>query len=190
MRKQRKIIRIDLVFENCEVAHLETKDFNYFSLFGIKRCISNCNGYELLEMNISSQLFIRFEDLKSVTYPGFSETPKSLYGRLKNCSDVTHVDIIYDDGSSDYIGVAWGGSNHFFNAHQIIKYRKYPSGERLYLLVIARKWTLYKIIRYLLFQIKNNLYYKPKKYFFWKRMRKPPKKWRLGVIQIFRFLWR
>jgi hypothetical protein len=60
---------------------------------------------------------IKIEDLRTMIYP----QEENILERLKNGIDVTHVSINFEDESSMYISVPWGGKNQYLNMFQFFK---------------------------------------------------------------------
>ena len=113
-----KIKRIDIVFENCEVAELEPSMFTSFLCESItKSYLINCYQYrkgEIIE-EISCDyfsIFINKKGLKQKTKMG-TFIRDILKNRIKN-NDITHVDIMFEN-SNKYISVPWNGGTNYKN---------------------------------------------------------------------------
>ncbi|MBR4588319.1 MAG: DNA translocase FtsK [Lachnospiraceae bacterium] len=110
----RQVEKIMLVFENCETAVLSVGD------------MYKSDVYSLHIKDVSKQ--IRSYALNSVcevitcSYVSFILNPNAnqnmqwseidLFECLSKYRDITHIDVMYDDGTDDYIEVPWGDDDY------------------------------------------------------------------------------
>ena len=110
----RQVEKIMLVFENCETAELSAGD------------MYKSDVYSLHIKDVSKQ--IRTYALNSVcevitcSYVSFILNPNAnqnmqwseidLFECLSKYRDITHIDVMYDDGTDDYIEVPWGDDDY------------------------------------------------------------------------------
>ena len=146
--KDKLIKELHLVFENCEGAVISIKDILVYSFQDIQN--SMCKGCCSIEGSVDfyrriNSGFIIFKDLENLNYKSWGDDKnKSLFDRLTKHSDITNIDIIYNDGTSDYINVPWKSViNRYRNLFQNIKKNKY--GE--WYISFHRGWTLGAIWR-------------------------------------------
>ena len=119
----RKIKAVDLVFENCEVARLDPTMFRGLGIYGITRgCCVNCCQYKNGEVEdlvscADFRVTITPKGLdKSKLRPEFDKQ-RTLRSRIAT-GDITHVNLLFDNGKNEYIAVPWDESNQFTNAFE------------------------------------------------------------------------
>lgn len=146
VNKDRKIKQLDIVFENCEVCTL-TPDMIYMCILDrIYNNIGiNCFQYENGE--IYDEIFCD-QFMLAINQKGLQQ--KSGFGDLKDNEvlenrlryrDITHIDLIYDDGTNDYIRVHWlDDKNEYTNKLQNNVYTNIHGKE--YMLIIINKTPL------------------------------------------------
>ena len=117
VNKDRKIKQLDIVFENCESCTL-TPDMIYmctldriYNNIGIN-CFQYRNG-EIYDEIFCDQfmLVINQKGLQQKSGFGDFRNDDTLEKRLKY-RDITHIDLIYDDDTNDYISVHWEDDNN------------------------------------------------------------------------------
>jgi len=144
MLKELKEVR--LVFENCESASVPRSEIWTYAIADIHsfhRSANTTEGYNGLK---ATKFYIIFNDLENLKYTGFSdEVSKSLFERVTKFSDITHIDVIYEDDTTFYISVPWGSGDQYHNAFQIL--RKLKSGR--YEIEIQEGWNIIKLCRYI-----------------------------------------
>lgn len=104
--------RIDIVLENCEVFEVPIECINIRAT-GIKRNISTWNDdgtvlTVLDELSADKVMII----ISSGAFDITSNFDNTLLSRISKCGDITHIDIIYDNGTNDYIAVPWGNEEY------------------------------------------------------------------------------
>jgi hypothetical protein len=119
------IKRVDIVFENCEFCRLLPHMFKGLAICNVTKSYwINCFQYEKGEVNTHSNchnffITIKPSRLKTKTEMG-GITDTSLKKRLLSCNDITHVQIYFEDGTNEYIGVPWEGE-HYTNELQKVE---------------------------------------------------------------------
>ena len=122
MEEKNKVKYVELVFENCEVAKLDVNMFKYFYMSGIHDTLSvNCFQYEKGEWSkhLGCDYFhiqILPEGLKQV----LTMEQVTLKERLERHSDITCVDVTYEDGTEESYYVPWPDDEEFTNTYQTI----------------------------------------------------------------------
>ena len=109
--EQEKIVAVDIVLENCEVLSFDVKDFNQIHIrdvrpvydMGACRRETHYRVYGGVELNIA-----RAANYTATHWPEMISylTP---FQRLKCSPDVTALDLIYSDGTTQYIYVPFDG---------------------------------------------------------------------------------
>ena len=110
----RKIKRVDIVFENCEVYSLTPDKIYFISIDKISRSmtVNECqftDGQVHDTMSCEKALLI-LNDKGMNTKDGWLEDTK-LVDRVSNY-DITAFDFIYTDDTNDYILVPWGNGEY------------------------------------------------------------------------------
>lgn len=130
--KNKRIKTIDIVFENCEVYSLTPKMIDMCVVNDIRRNIGvNVFQYEDGEVyeSLSCKEMLLSINHKGLTTIGGWDDKTLLEDRIEN-KDITHLDIIYEDGSNDYISVPWMDKdrNEYINALQNNLYYQHKFG--------------------------------------------------------------
>ena len=140
--KDKKIKTIDIVFENCEVYSLTPKMIDMCVVNDVKRNIGvNVFQYEDGEIyeSLSCKEVLLSINRKGLTTIGNWDDKTLLEDRIAN-KDITHLDIIYEDGSDDYISVPWmdKDGNEYINVLQNNLYYQqwFDGGEESLVIII------------------------------------------------------
>lgn len=101
---EHKVKQIDIVLENCEVFKVPIEHID-IGATGIKRNISTWNGdgTVLDELSAEKVMIIISSDAFNI----ISNFDESLLSRISKYQDISHIDIIYDNRTNDYIAVPW-----------------------------------------------------------------------------------
>lgn len=115
-----KIKRIDLVFENCEVASLNKDMFKYLIFEEItEQRIVNCYQYENGENEIRKCCKYMSVDINKKGYEQKMDWQDiTLQRRLEIGNDITYIDLIYEDNSEERIFVLWNEEDDYNNKYQ------------------------------------------------------------------------
>jgi hypothetical protein len=114
----KEVKQIDVVFENCEVVTFPKEYIGQFYLGELKEVISRRACNQIDKHLLADKLILEVRDraaLNTKTYSG------NAFDRVKAYDDITHIDIIYEDGSNDYIGLDYdeGESEGILGANNI-----------------------------------------------------------------------
>lgn len=157
----KKIKSVNLVFENCDSAIVPINAIGGFAISDIQKEYSICNCNELHEYVYGKHFYMLFEDLKSLKYKDFVDRKKSLHKRITDHEDITHINIVYEDGTNDYIGVPWKTIGRTYrNFFQELKIEKCPNGKKYYVLIINEGWNFRKLIKFLYWKLIKIPYYR------------------------------
>lgn len=123
-----KLEYIDLVLENCDVVRLEPNQVNNFHIEEVTETMSfygessdgvqhksnlkRCKYFSIEIINSREILQTSFSDMD------FDLDRSSVYEMITNYSDITAVDLIYKDGTNDYIYVDFNEFNDNYNINQ------------------------------------------------------------------------
>lgn len=118
---------IDLVLENCDVVRLEPKDVNRFHIKGITEGIDYYDTYKgdshISRTRQCTYFGILIDKPKEILQVGFSYPDNTnAYEMITAYSDITAIDIIYEDGTNEYIYVDFNEYNDNYNINQKNEY--------------------------------------------------------------------
>lgn len=146
----RKIKQIDIVFENCEVCTLTPAMIEMCLINGINNDIGiNCFQYtdgEVYDRKNCDSLMLSINQKGLSQHPGFGDyiDDKHVLEERIKYNDITNIDVIYEDGSNDYIGVPWKNKNgnEYINELQNNVYYTIHNEECLLIIIQRTKLTL------------------------------------------------
>lgn len=105
-----EVKKIALTLENCEVWEFDRKDIGDFHCIGISRVVSRIASNAMRDYTECDELFIElFSSANTPKETQFYDEPKTPFERLAEYSDITAVEITYDNGTSEYIYVPFDG---------------------------------------------------------------------------------
>ena len=121
MGKMESFKKIDIFFENCNEVSIEAKDIRYFSIDEVTRRLCSFNGsgqFSELQNCKKVLLLIANNALSNKTYfeQETNNEINSFLFHLKNYHDITHINIVFEDGSSECVGVPWGEGSDVTNS--------------------------------------------------------------------------
>lgn len=114
---------IDLVLENCDVVRLEPKDVKRFHVEGITEGIDYYGTSHISRTRRCTYFGILIDNPKEIPQVGFSYPDNTnAYEMIIAYSDITAIDIIYDDDTNEYTYVDFNEHNDFYNINQKNEY--------------------------------------------------------------------
>lgn len=118
---------IDLVLENCDSVRLEPKDVSRFHIEGITEGIAYYGTYKgvshLSRTRHCTYFGMLIDNPKEIPQVGFSYPDNAnAYEMIIAHSDITAIDIIYEDGKNEYIYVDFNEYNDNYNINQKNEY--------------------------------------------------------------------
>ncbi|MCM3387212.1 hypothetical protein M3649_03585 [Ureibacillus chungkukjangi] len=117
----KEIKQIDIVLENCEVIVIPRNEIGEFSLSGVEKVYSRIASNSISDYLFAKSFYIEIHkdantlDNVDENFREFGELP---FDRLTKHHDITHVDLIFEDGSNEYICVDWSGESEYINDSQ------------------------------------------------------------------------
>ena len=153
----KKVKFLDIVFENCGFARISIKNIYNWGMGEITKTYYACNEDECDTIYKSKWAFIIFEDLENLYYESHFKDKKKLIDRIKNFKDITHIDVVYEDDTNEYVAIPWGSNNQFYNAFQIlnkIKFKNWVKRKNFYSLEFYDEWNIKKFLNYLIYLFK------------------------------------
>lgn len=151
INKDKKIKQLDIVFENCEVCTLKP-DMIYACIIDKIYNSMSINFFQYKDGEVYNKIYCD-EFMLAINKKGWQqksnfcdfESDKPLVERLK-CRDITHIDLIYEDGTNDYISLHWqDGDNEFTNRLQNNIFVNIHNEEYLLIIVHDKELTLNEI---------------------------------------------
>ena len=119
MSKEKRLISVDLVFENCDFVKIDAdniefyiSDFNEVTFI----CSNSTTKHEMI-----SDFSAIIEKKANKKYSEFGvgeESDKTIFERITSYSDITWVQFNYDDKSRDEYVIDWGGESDYDNDFQ------------------------------------------------------------------------
>lgn len=120
-----RIRNIQLQYENCEVLTIPAEYFLVFSCGEIKSSIDRIATNVISKVNFVDKLvfivdnkFIGNKTTKDESFTFESLSGTKAYDYLKNRKDITHINVVYEDNTEDYIEIPWLGYSDYYNEAQ------------------------------------------------------------------------
>jgi hypothetical protein len=109
--KRKKIKSIILILENCEIIEIPKENIYNFGVNINKKNISLCNGDEIHESNLADWFYISISKLDEILMARLGEKKKTekALKRIKNCLDITGIELSFDNGEKVEFYPPWGG---------------------------------------------------------------------------------
>ncbi|MCA1027071.1 hypothetical protein LCM23_13295 [Cytobacillus kochii] len=126
----KEIDSIEIVLENCESIKIGREDLGTFEVSDIKRSISRMAMNSISDSMSAEEIFIQISPKANVHSSFIStwhdeESGIKPFDRLTNHNDITAININYQNGSSEYIFVNWGGDSECENSFQTSETNKH-----------------------------------------------------------------
>ncbi|AAO47448.1 hypothetical protein QCF18_09985 [Staphylococcus aureus] len=114
---------IDLVLENCDVVRLEPKDVSRFHISGITEGIDYYGTYKgtssISRTRHCTYFGILIDKPMEIPQVGFAYPDNTnAYEMITAYSDITAIDIIYENDANEYIYVDFNEYNDNYNINQ------------------------------------------------------------------------
>lgn len=113
---------IDIVTENLEVIRINRNEIGVFHIHNIQRCISRLASNYITDYLSAEEVLIQISPNANTELSFISniEDNQLPFDRIIKHSDITHIDVIYEDGKNEYISVPWGGESDYENPYQSV----------------------------------------------------------------------
>lgn len=108
----KRIKSIRFVFENCECFSIDAKYLGEFELSDIHKCIHRIAANCIAKMDCANTVAIEIFSEGNKEYSPFDvirDEDETLFDRLNMYHDITSIDIIYDDDTSEMYYVDYEG---------------------------------------------------------------------------------
>lgn len=119
------ITAVELVFENVESYRVPMQFIKRFSLGGLRQALEVDNyhnernvkaNYESYADSLTLSIDAHALDaIQADEYAPAGDTPRTLLQRILQFNDLAAVDVLYADGSHQYVHVYWGQFSNFSN---------------------------------------------------------------------------
>lgn len=118
----KKIEKIDIVFENCEVFTIKGKDINQLIIEDIHESISKIAINTIANQKIANSILLHIsndanEYVKEQGFQIHDEIPKGLM-RIAEYNDITQICLYYNDATNETIYPSWVGDCEYSNEAQ------------------------------------------------------------------------
>ncbi|MCY7954716.1 hypothetical protein MOB72_08110 [Bacillus licheniformis] len=119
----REVKYIELVTENCEVIRIDREHIGHFRMSNITRSIARRASNSISESLSTEEIFLQVSskanttDANVCTWEGNDTLP---FDRLQKHHDIVAIDVIFQDGSNEYIYGKWGGDSEYTNENQTV----------------------------------------------------------------------
>lgn len=113
-----ELTSIDLVLENCEVLTFQRNDIGGFWCDRITTSVARLGCNSITRRASCQEFFIELHPDADVAYDGFGDEKPSKFSRLMEYPDITHIDLHFDDGTSEYVTVPWCEEDEWNNRFQ------------------------------------------------------------------------
>ena len=112
------ITAVDLVFENVESYSVPMKFIKSFNLGGLRKSLAVDNYHQKSNVKLNYDLYAdslsmsidahALDAIHADQYALAGDTPRTLLQRILQFNDIAAVDVLYADGSHQYVNVYWG----------------------------------------------------------------------------------
>lgn len=119
------ITAVDLVFENVESYAVPMKFIKSFSLGGLRQALEVDNYHQKSNVKANYESYAdsltlsidahALDAIPADEYAPAGDTPRTLLQRILQFNDLAAVDVLYADGSHQYVHVYWGQFSNFSN---------------------------------------------------------------------------
>lgn len=115
---------IDLVLENCDVVRLEKSNIPSLFIEDVYTNIFMYNFNDISESKHCKNLIIGIKKPKSIKQISLFDGTTNAYEMITKYSDIVAIDIIYEDGTNEYIYVDFNDYNDNYNINQKNEYNE------------------------------------------------------------------
>jgi len=136
----KKLKEICIVFENCDCVTITQEYVSRVYLDGIVSsiyCQSDDIFYEKYCKKAMLILDKKCLNIKTNFQENYEDERNSFKYHLDNHHDITHVEIIRDDGEKDYIGISWDEESEYSNSSENVKYNDWGWGDENIVIMIG-----------------------------------------------------
>ena len=131
---------ITLVFENCETFKLPINAIGYFHIGAIRQEIDRIACNAIAKSEYADEVAIElYPECEKLCLSRFLGEDKTIFGRIIEYKDITHIEIEYEDGEQ-YIAVDYDdGGNDYLGAENVNQKVYLSSCGVLYIVIAADK---------------------------------------------------
>lgn len=106
IKRKKRLTKINLIFDNNEIATIPINCVSHFSLGTIEKWFSNAGDEFSIARCIKLSLFSEVNELATTPFN------VKLADRLSEASDIASLELIYNDGAYETIFVDWDNKNN------------------------------------------------------------------------------
>ncbi len=111
--------RIEIIFENCEVASIEADMINYLLFDDIKETIAKDTALTIRKYKTIGSFYMALNSKADIIYDSFGgRSDQTLFKRIQKHADITGIALVYGDGHEERLSVTWTGDSEYSNDAQ------------------------------------------------------------------------
>lgn len=115
----KKLLAVDIVTENCDVFRVNVPDID-ICINGITDHIASYNGDgTLLREKMANEVILVIKPNAYEIKSDFSEVLFKAFAEDRFYENITHIDLVYNDNTNEYIMVPWKGDNYVNKAQKV-----------------------------------------------------------------------
>ena len=133
-----KVKYIKLVFENCEEVRIDERYIGYMAITDFREEIARVAMNAICKFRTADEVAIEIFSEANKPFVSFGhDTGKTIFERIMAWNDITHINIVYEDGDEEYIGVNYdeGLDEGKLGAQNILQTSELSSLGNLYLVI-------------------------------------------------------
>lgn len=134
----KNISHIKLVFDNCEEVRIDAKYIGTLAITGIKDEIVRVACNAICGIRVADEVAVEIFSEANRPFVSFgADTGMSVFDRILEWNDITHIDVVYVDGEDEYISVNYdeGLDEGKLGAQNILQTSKLSGLGNLYLVI-------------------------------------------------------
>ena len=134
----KNISYIEFVFENCEEARVDAKHIGKLAITDIRDEIGRVACNAICKVRTANEVAVEIFSEANQRLSSFdTSTDKSIFDRILEWNDITHINVVYEDGEEEYICVNYdeGLDEGKLGAQNILQTSKLSGLGNLYLVI-------------------------------------------------------
>lgn len=115
----KEVKSVELILENCEVLKFLPDQIGVFCCNNITARVARVACNSISKLLVCEWMGIELYGTTNQKYDSFGqESEYRVFDRLMKFTDITAVEVTYEDDSSDYILVPWSDESEYSNKYQ------------------------------------------------------------------------
>lgn len=109
----KNIKEIELVLENLEIVTFKPEELGELHIGKIEECVNRIACNSIAKSKVADDIVIEiFKKAQFQKSPMEGIKKKDYFERIMKFPDITHINLTYDDDTSDYLSVVWEECNN------------------------------------------------------------------------------